>query len=119
MKRNLTDAFLAKLTSPPDRRLEIFDVQVPGFGVRIGTSGKRTFFALYRTHGKQVRQTLGTYPAMTLKDARSAAARCIALAGAGLDPERLEHAAPGRACHQSGPRIDHCLDAPRSNRAAR
>ncbi len=86
MKRNLTDALVAKLAAPESGRTEVFDIQLPGFGVRVGTSGKRAFFVMYRAHGKLVRETLGIYPAMQLNAARKAAAKSLELAGSGADP---------------------------------
>ncbi|MDZ7670232.1 MAG: integrase family protein [Gammaproteobacteria bacterium] len=93
MRRNLTETLLPQLTPPASGRLEVIDVQVPGFGVRIGRSGSRTFFIQYRIDGKQVRQTLGRHPAMTLLEGRRTAARFADLARAGLDP-RQELLAP-------------------------
>lgn len=97
MKRNLTDSLVAKLKPPAGGRLEVFDQQLPGFGVRIGTSGRRAFFVMYRAHGKLVRETLGTYPALSLKDARRQAAKSMEIANGGEDPraERRERLRSG------------------------
>ena len=69
MNNKLTVRFLKNLKAPSQGRLEIFDTLLPGFGVRIGTSGRLAFFVMYRVHGKQYRQTLGRYPATSLADA--------------------------------------------------
>lgn len=41
-----------------------------GLGLRVGTTGKKTWFARYSHNGKQTRATLGEYPAMPLARAR-------------------------------------------------
>ena len=51
------------------------------FGIRVSPKGKMTWFALYKNaDGIAVRFTLGTYPAMSLKDARAACADTIVAA---------------------------------------
>jgi integrase len=52
----------------------VWDVQVPGFGVRVMPSGLKSFIFQYRTRtGGQGRQTVGRYPSMTVDAARRAA----------------------------------------------
>jgi integrase len=87
MKKNLTDKFLKNLKAPKAGRLEIFDTIVPGFGVRIGTSGRPAFFVMYRVHGKQFRQTIGKYPIWKLAEAREEAINSLRLASGGEDPK--------------------------------
>lgn len=63
----LTDTRLRSLKPKPNRYL-VWDQN--GLGVRVGTSGKKSFVYTYR-EGKRVRWiTLGTYPQMSLADAR-------------------------------------------------
>ena len=87
MKKKLTDLFLQNLRPLTKGRLEIFDSVVPGFGVRIGRSGRPAFFVMYRVYAKQVRQTLGKYPVMTLAEARAIAMQSLRLASGGADPK--------------------------------
>lgn len=87
MKAKLTDRLLKNLKAPQSGRLEYFDTLLPGFGVRIGVRGRPTFFVMYRVHGKQRRQTIGRYPATTLKKAREAAGNAMDLAYGGVDPQ--------------------------------
>jgi integrase len=42
-------------------------------GLRVSPKGKKTFFLLYYSGGKTVRYTIGSYPAISLKDARAIA----------------------------------------------
>jgi integrase len=69
-------------------RTEYWDASLPGFGVRVASSGRKTFTVRYSLHGKQHRKDLGIY-GMTigLADARIEAACILTEAGNGRDPE--------------------------------
>ena len=82
----LTDASL-KRKPPASGQTELWDTVVPGFGLRIGYGGKRTFFVMTRISGRQVRRSVGAYPAVGLADARAAARHMLELAATGLDPK--------------------------------
>jgi len=56
-----------------DRRYEVRDLLLPGFGIRVSVGGKKTWFAVGRVDGRQVRHTIGSYPTVTLGEAREAA----------------------------------------------
>jgi integrase len=73
MRRNLTAKLIENLQSRNDRRYEVRDLLLPGFGVRVSVNGKKTWFAVGRVGGRQVRHTIGTYPTITLGEAREAA----------------------------------------------
>ncbi|MHA7881450.1 MAG: tyrosine-type recombinase/integrase [Saccharospirillum sp.] len=65
----LTDAWLKGMhRKPREANLEKSDRD--GLGARVTKSGKVIFQLRYRYQGKSVRLDLGTYPAMTLKQAR-------------------------------------------------
>lgn len=75
-----TDAFLRGLTpaTRPEERYEVFDdgtknLKYPGLAVRVSWKGTKTFVMLYRRNGKQKRYTIGAFPLVSLKDARSKA----------------------------------------------
>ena len=76
---------LKKLTSS---RVDFWDEDdTPGFGLRISAAGKRTWVAMYRTkEGRQRRLKLGTFPPMTLADARDEAREALRAAQKGKDP---------------------------------
>lgn len=57
-----------------------------GLSVRISKAGKVVFQLRYRSDGKQKRVDLGTYPGMTLKDARDETIRLRRSAEEGFDP---------------------------------
>ena len=52
--------------------MEVFDQGYPGLAVRISYGGGRSWVYFYRAGGKLRRMTLGTYPAMSLAEARDA-----------------------------------------------
>jgi integrase len=71
---------------PPEERVDYFDTQPPGVGLRIAEGGRKTWFVMYRTHGRLRRLTLGTYPALSLADARSKALAVKHAVAQGEDP---------------------------------
>lgn len=73
----LTDTFVRALR-PTDKRFIIYDAALPGFGVRVATSGAISWVLLTRVLGRRKRITLGTYPAYTLSQAREAARQTLA-----------------------------------------
>ena len=56
----------------PRGQAEHFDAGYPGLALRISYGGGRSWVYFYRANGKQRRMTLGTFPAMSLADARQA-----------------------------------------------
>lgn len=56
----LTQAAVDKLKAPKGARIEYWDNQLPGFGLRIAPSGRKSWVALYRVNGRLVRETIGT-----------------------------------------------------------
>jgi len=85
MHAKLTEIGVKRLKAGTSR-YEIWDRALPGFGVRVTTSGQTTFMGMYRAGGVQRRQTFGSYPAVTLADARKLARRVFAQVAEGRDP---------------------------------
>jgi hypothetical protein len=87
MKQELTDRKL-KALKPQPKVYEIMDSLVNGLGVRVLTSGRRSFMLYRRFPGsnKPVRRSLGSYPEMTLAEARDQARDWILKAKKGIDP---------------------------------
>lgn len=70
----LLNDLVVKKTKVTEGRLELWDTQVEGFGVRVSATGRKTFFFVYRDKGGvKRRHALGKYPEMALGDAREAA----------------------------------------------
>ena len=56
------------------------------FGVRVMKSGRKTFTLMYRTGGRRRRMKLGTYPALSLAEARRQATNLLGEVEKGEDP---------------------------------
>ncbi len=67
---------------------DFYDTLLPGFGVRVGKGGGRSFFVRYRGSGKNRRVVLGSYPAVTLSAARDKARALMGEVARDLDPAR-------------------------------
>lgn len=81
-----TDLFLRKVKPPQQGRVEYYDGRVPGFGLRVTSTGAKTFFLVGR-HGRSFKRvTLGRYPTLTLEKARRKANDAIRALEDGIDP---------------------------------
>jgi hypothetical protein len=70
-----------------------WDLDVPGFGVRAYPSGRRTFVYQYRSlDGAQGRVPLGTYPTLTVEQARDLAREQALLVRKGENPQSRQAA---------------------------
>lgn len=86
---NLTKCKLdaATYTGTKNARYVLWDDEIPGFGVRIFPSGKKSFVLSYRAAGRKRLLTVGTYGALTLDQARKAArAELAKVETQGADP---------------------------------
>ena len=82
----LTDAIVAQAEPPPSGRLELWDAELPGFGLRVTPAGQRSWQVMYRIEGRKRRLTLGSFPALPLKLARDAARATLKEVAKGKDP---------------------------------
>lgn len=73
----LTDISLRSL-KPRSEQYAVLDDMLPNFGVRVGTTGKLSFFVMYRVNGRRKRDTLGQFPIITLAEARLLARQRLA-----------------------------------------
>ena len=88
-KRTLNDRSLKSLKpAPAGKTYDLMDTVVPGFGVRVAESGRKTFVLVARYGGSKnpTRRAMGTYGALTLEAARKKARHWIELIEAGKDP---------------------------------
>jgi integrase len=78
----------AKVTG---RRYELPDgpAGVPGFRLRVGETGHKSYALVYRVKGsqRQVRHTLGSAAVLSLAEARKRARQLVDQAGQGIDPQ--------------------------------
>lgn len=82
---------------PSDRDQYLWDQTVPGFGVRIFPSGKRSYVVQYRLKDRRQRKrSLGQHGVITLEQARASARNWLAEVSQGSDPaferDMREHA---------------------------
>ncbi len=84
----LTQKAVMDLAPDPARRIRVWDAGVPGLGVVVHPSGKKSYFVDYRTKTDktQRRQTLGSAASMTLDDARPAARKLMGEVADRKDP---------------------------------
>src|SRR6266571_2164823 len=73
-------------------RAEYFDIDLPGLCLRITPDGTKSFSVFYRHAGRVRRYTLGTYPTVTLKDAREGALDVLRDVLRGNDPQQQKTA---------------------------
>jgi len=89
-KIHLTDRTLRAL-KPSAKQEDHWDRSLPGFGVRVSPSGRRSFVVMYYAPKKR-RMTLGAYPAMSLADARQEAKSVLYEVARGGDPQAKKQA---------------------------
>jgi len=87
-RKRLTQHFVQTVRPPKSGQLEFFDdhPQGGGVGLRVSHGGKKTWFILYRQHGRQRRLSLGDYPAIPLARAREKALAARTTIAEGNDP---------------------------------
>lgn len=83
---NLTSRWVESLKPSNNAQIDYFDERLTGFGLRLSPRGRKTWFCMYRHSGRLRRLSLGTYPALTLADARDQAKSELAAAAKGNDP---------------------------------
>jgi integrase len=86
--QRFTDKMLKGLKPAASGQVDYWDELLPGFGVRVGTTGRKSFFVGTRINGKYRRITLKpAYDQLGLADARSMAKALMADAQSGIAPE--------------------------------
>src|SRR6516165_9383987 len=98
----LTQLACERLKSPTDvQNITYWDLQLPGFGLRVSARGRKTWIAMYRVNRKEIIETLGTMAVMpNVAQARDAARASMVKARAGINPvaeRRHEQAAQAAA----------------------
>ncbi len=90
---NLTKKLIDSLKPDPDpkKTVLVWDDSLPGFGVRVLPSGKKSFFFFFRDDsGKQHRVSLGLFGVRTLEEAREAARVRLGQVAEGKNPVAME-----------------------------
>lgn len=82
----LTDRTIQALKPPERGQVDYFDETTSGFGVRLSQGSRKAFFIMYRFEGRLRRHTFGTYPSLSLADARKKAKDALHAVAHGRDP---------------------------------
>ena len=109
----LTEDFLANFRCPEGRRDKMaFDDKQAGLGVRVTSSGGKTYLAQYTRAGVRRRIPLGACSAISLDDARDAVRRIMTEVANGRDPalERKAARKLGRTDPAAAPPVDAWFD---------
>ena len=85
VQSQLTDVAVRK-AKPTDKRYDLYDAALRGFGVRVAVSGTKTWFVMRRINGRMVRATVGRYPELSLADARKNASEMVSQMASGEHP---------------------------------
>lgn len=93
-RERLTNKFVAKLTAPAGKRVEVADTIVREMRIRVSDKGAKNWSLLYRVagagensnRGPMKRMTLGPYPLVSLEQAREKARDALDNADRGIDP---------------------------------
>ena len=86
MRAKLTSVFVESVKPPETGQVEYWDGKIAGFGLRVSQGGTKTWVLMYR-FGKQLkRMKLGTFPILTLVDAREEARKRLSMVQRGIDP---------------------------------
>ena len=77
--------------APKDKRYDIWDADLPGFGLRVGTTGTKTYIVRHRADGggraaPKRYVTIGRVSVLTIEQARKKAREVLAQALVGEDP---------------------------------
>jgi hypothetical protein len=118
MKKKLTERFLQTVKAPIAGRLVIADTDARGLTFRMTPLGVRSFTVRYRLRGQAQRSyTVGSYPGISLAEARQRARTIVTAAKQGIDliaekhqlaAKRLKEAATSRSVRQlAAEYIDH------------
>ena len=99
----LTDRFVRSLQPPPPgKRSEFVDQVQPKLRLRVSDTGVKTWSIQKRVDGRKRRFTLGTYPTLSLSEARSRAAKLLVKVQDGYDPVAEKRSARTAAARPAG-----------------
>jgi hypothetical protein len=89
----LTQLAVDRIGKPAVGRLEYFDSQLPGFGLRVADTGHKSWVVMYRVAGKLQRYTIDTLARLPkVEDARDKARAIMQEAARGGDPAAAKKA---------------------------
>lgn len=86
-RTQFTDVVLRNLPIPASGQVQYADGKLPGFGVRVSSSGAKMFYLSYRVYGRSRRLMIGRYPYVSLADARAKAHEALSALEKNTDPQ--------------------------------
>jgi Arm DNA-binding domain len=92
MRKNLTALFVDSVKPPEKGQADYWDTKLRGFGLRVSQGGRKVWVAMYRHQGRQRRYTIGTFPPLSLADARDEARKALARVQTGTDVAEVKQA---------------------------
>ena len=106
------EGFADKLRVPAGARdVQVFDDELPGFGIRKFETGKASYFVKYNVGRQQRRKTLGRVVRGNLKRMRQEASGILAKARLGTDVVAVARAAAAKRTTSLGEIVPRYLDA--------
>ncbi len=81
-----TKTLLAELSAPERGQRSYYDTKMPGLCLLVTPAGARTFYLYRRIDGRPQRVKIGSFPALSVEQARKAAARLNGDIASGADP---------------------------------
>jgi Arm DNA-binding domain len=101
VKKNLNAVFIEGVKAPTSGRVTYWDQKTHGLGLRLSEGSRKSWVLYYRRQGQQRWLQLGTYPPLSLADARELAKDKLADVQKGGDPssERRDARAAGTFAH--------------------
>lgn len=97
--KRLTEAGVDR-ARPNGKRAEYADSVAPGLRLVVQPGGGKSWAARIRVNGKQIKITIGPYPAITLSEARKKALAVAQCAQRGEDPRHVEAEAKANTVEQ-------------------
>ena len=82
----LTAKSIVNLKAADGKRTDFFDVLLPSFAMRVSPTGAKSYVLFYRRGRKLRRYTIGSYPDLSLSEARSKAREALNRVAHGEDP---------------------------------
>ncbi len=106
MRKSLTDAYISKIKPPTTGRIEIADLHSRGLSFRITKNNARSWNFRFRKprSGKTTRETIGSYPTVSLSEARQRAEslrREVTAGGNPVERKRKERETASRKTFQA------------------
>jgi integrase len=92
MRKNLTALFVDSVKPPDQGQADYWDTKIRGFGLRVSQGGRKVWVVMYRHQGRQRRYTIGTFPKLSLADAREEARLALARVETGTDVAEVKQA---------------------------